>query len=140
MPRELPTTLSVNDAAALMLNISYLPGANDLLEMLSFFREEAQSKHDHAKSQDEREKYAAHIAMYLCREGLARSLIQAIDSELHNIRNGQESKLEVVEVTFGSEKLVTASVCEWAADMGLRCVGPKRQGGFCPFHSVRAGR
>jgi len=123
MSKELPPTLSVDDAAALMLNISYIPGSNDLLEMLSFFREEAQSKYDHAKSQDEREKYAAHIVMYLCREGLARSLIQAIDSELHSIRNGQESKLEVVEVQFGSEKLVTASVCAWAADMGFGIEG-----------------
>ena len=123
MPRKLPTTLSVNDAAALILNISYLPGTNDLLEMLSFFTEEAQSKHDHAKSQDERDKYTALIAMYICREGSARALIQAIDSELHNIRNGQESKLEVVEVQFGSEKLVTASVCAWAADMGFGIEG-----------------
>jgi hypothetical protein len=123
MPRELPTTLSVNDAAALMLNISYIPGTNDLLEMLSFFREEAESKHDHAKSQDERDKYTAHIAMYLCREGLARSLIQAIDSELSNIRKGQESLLEVVEAPFGSEKLVTSSVCAWAAHMGFGIEG-----------------
>ena len=123
MPRELPTTLSVNDAAALILNISYLPGANDLLEMLSYFTEEAQSKHDHAESKDEREKYTVLTAMYICREGLARALIESINSELHNIRNGQESKLEVAEVQFGSEKLITSSVCAWAAYMGFGIEG-----------------
>ena len=91
--------------------------------MLSFFTEEAESKHDHAKSQDERDKNTAHISMYTSREELARALIQAIDSELSNIKNGQESLLEVVELQFGSEKLVTSSVCAWAADMGFGIEG-----------------
>ncbi len=91
--------------------------------MLSYFREEAQSRHDHSDNSDDRNKYASHIAMYLCREGLARALIEAISVELKAIGKGEESTLEVEDHTIGSEKLVTASVCDWAQEKGFHIEG-----------------
>ena len=119
MKRNLPPSLSVNDAAALILNISYLPGSNDLLEMISHFREEAEVNRDSADNSDDREKYNCQAAIHLCREGLARSMIQAVRDELDALSKGKESILEVADSTFGSEKLVTASVGAWAEHMGF---------------------
>ena len=119
MSQEYPSTLSVEDAAALILNISYLPGTNSLLEMLSYFIEEAEAKLDNADSQEEREKYEALRVMYTCREDMARTLIGAIQAELDSISKGKPSILEVADSTFGSEKLVTPSVFAWAYEIGF---------------------
>jgi hypothetical protein len=119
MPQEYPPTISVEDAAALMVNISYLPGTNGLLEMLSYFTEDALAKLDNADSQEERNKYEALWRMYVCREGMARTLIGTIQAELDSISKGKPSILEVADSTFGSEKLVTPSVFAWAADIGF---------------------
>jgi len=123
MRKELPPFLSVNDAVSLMINLPYQPGTTDVLEMLSHFREEAESRLDHAETTEEREKYKAHVALYLTREAMARSLMEAIQSELSGLSKGRGSILEVEDDTFGSEKLVTASVCAWAYDMGFYVEG-----------------
>jgi hypothetical protein len=125
MPSDLPPDLSIDDAIALILNIDYLPGSNGVLEMFSYFKEEVESKHDHAKTPDERRKYAGHILMHQFREGLARAIFDAIDAEISAIRNGGISELELVDNTFGNERLVTASVCEWASQRGFGIYGWK---------------
>jgi hypothetical protein len=123
MNKNLPPALSVNDAAALILNISYLPGSNDLLAMISHFREEAEDNRDSADNSDDREKYNCQAVIHLCREGLARSMIQAIGHELDALGKGKESILELADSTFGSEKFVTASVLAWAEQIGFGIQG-----------------
>lgn len=123
MTKELPESISVDDAVALILGFSYTPGTNSLLNMLSYFREEAESKLDHAETDLERNKYKSLVILYQCREELAASLYRAIQAELDMINKQQESILEVSDGTFNSEKLVTASVCEWAYDMGFGIEG-----------------
>lgn len=125
MEKELPSSVSVNDAAALILNMSYQPGTNDLIHMMSHFREEAEAKRDNATDPDEREIYNCQAAMHLCREGLARSLIEAMNVEFGAIGAGKESILEIDENAFGSEKLKTASVLEWAENIGFGARGWK---------------
>ena len=104
MRKELPPTLSVMDAAAVITNISYLPGTNDLFDMLSHFREEAEAGLDHAETKEERGRFALYLLMYQQREALARSVIAAINAELDCISKGKGSMLEVADGTFGSEK------------------------------------
>lgn len=123
MRKELPPTLTVMDASALLMNISYLPGENDLLQMLSFFTEEAESNLDHAITKEERAIFGSRMLMYQHREALAQSIIAAINAELDSINNGEKSKIEVADDTFGSEKLVTASVYAWADEMGFGIAG-----------------
>lgn len=128
MRKELPSILSVNDAVSLIINLPCQPGATDVLEMLSYFREEAESNLDHAENSDDRKKYTAQVTLYLTREAMARSLMEAIGSELSAISKGRESILEVEDDSFGSEKLITASVCAWADDMGFHIEGWKPPG------------
>ena len=91
--------------------------------MISHFRDEAEGKRDSADNSDDREKYDCQSVLHLCREGLARSMIQAIGHELDALGKGKESILEVADSTFGSEKLVTASVGAWAQHMGFGIEG-----------------
>lgn len=118
-PKQLPPELSIDDAVALILNIDFLPGSTDLLDMLSYFREESESKQDYATSTDERSKQQGYVLMHQFREGLARAILDAIDAELSTIKKGGISELELVDDTFGSERLVTASVLHWAAYHGF---------------------
>lgn len=124
MPKEeLPESISIDDAVALILGFSYTPGTHSLLDMLSYFREEAESKFDYAETQLERDKYKALVSVYRHRESLAFSLYKAISAELNNIDQKKKSTLEVSDGTFNSEKLVTASVCSWAYDLGFGIEG-----------------
>ena len=119
MAKELPKSLSIEDAAALILNIDFLPGSNRLREMLSYFMEEAESNRDKASAQDERKKYDAMMVMHQYRFVFAKAVLDAIDAELDAINNGRDSILELEDETFGSEQLVTASVFSWAARNGF---------------------
>jgi hypothetical protein len=125
MGKELPSSVSVHDAAALILNMSYLPGTNDLIDMISHFREEAGVERDNATDPGEREKYNCQAIMHLCREGLARSLIEAIELEFSAISAGKESILEIDENAFGSEKFKTTSILAWAENIGFGIQGWK---------------
>lgn len=119
MRKELPATLTVNDAVALVVNISFLPGTTNLLEMLSQFTEGAEIELDRTKTKSERVKFTSHRVMYQCRELLAQSIVAAINVEIDCIDDGKESTLEVANDEFGSKKLVTASVCAWANELGF---------------------
>ena len=123
MKKELPPFLSINDAVSLIINLPYQPGTTDVLEMLSYFREQAEANLDHAKTSEDKEKYRAQVAIYLTREAMARSLMQAIGLEISAISKGKESTLEIEEGGFGSEKLVTASVYAWADEMAFHTHG-----------------
>jgi hypothetical protein len=119
MAKELPRTLSIEDAAALILNIDFLPGSNRLREMLSYFMEEAESNRDKARTYAERNKYEVMLVMHQYRFVLAKAVLDAIDAELDAINNGRDSILELEDDTFGSEQLVTSSVLSWAAHNGF---------------------
>jgi hypothetical protein len=115
-----PYSVSINDAISIVLNMSYQPGNTSLPEMIGYFREEAESKRDGAKNDDERRGYAAQAHMHLFREGLARALIDALEKELHKVHVGHETLIEVDgQSTPGEEKLVTASVLAWAENIGF---------------------
>lgn len=123
MSKELPSSLTINDAVALLLKISYIPGITDLLTMISYFIEEAESKLDNAIDLNEKDKYRALVSTHIMREGLARSLMGAIEAEITIINQGKNSLLEIQYNTFGSEKLVTSSVCAWGDHMGFGIEG-----------------
>jgi hypothetical protein len=123
VPKKLPKTLSINDAAALVMNISFLPNSTDLVEMLEYFQEEAESKYDKATGSDEKIKYKSHIAMTSTRVKMGKEVLAAINSELTCINNGEESLLKVEENNFGSEKLDTESVLYWASVYGFGIQG-----------------
>jgi hypothetical protein len=123
MPKELPESISIDDAVALILSFSYTPGTNSLRDMFSYFKEDAESKLDHAVTQFERDKYNTLLNLYEIRIELAEALYAVIGVELNNIRQKKESALEVYDDRFNSEKLVTASVCSWAYDLGFGIEG-----------------
>ena len=123
MKIELPLTLSINEAVSFIINLPYQPGTTNVLEMLSYLREEAESKRDHAKTAEEKQKFQAYVSVYLTREAMARSLMQAIDSETLAVEKGEESILEMADHTIGSVKFVTASVCAWASAKGFHIDG-----------------
>lgn len=125
MPKEIPESLSLNDAAALIMNLSFMPGDNDLLDMLEYFREEAESLYDHAEDPVEKRRLTHQIDMHNARLAMAISLFDALNAELDCIRNGIDSKLKIDEDSFGSEKLLTASVIDWATHIGFGIGGWK---------------
>ena len=56
---------------------------------------------------------------------MAQALFDLINAEIDKVRSDEESLLEIEDDTFGSEKLVTASVCAWAYDIGFYIEGWK---------------
>jgi hypothetical protein len=119
MPRELPPSVTIDEAAALILNISYLPGDAGLLEMLQYFREEAEAQYDKAQTMVDRQRFESRIRLFAYRADLAQQIIATIGAELAAIDKGRDSLLEVVDGSFGHEKLGTGSVYAWAEHIGF---------------------
>lgn len=107
-------------AEPIILNVPFQPGNTTLPEMIGFFREEAESKRDRALTEEDRNGFTAQAEMHLHREKLARSLINALENEVKKVYAGQESLVELDTSTApGEEKLVTASLLEWAGQIGF---------------------
>lgn len=119
MKKSLPSAVSVDDAIALILNIDYLPGSTSPIEMFSYFHQEAEVRRDQATNAVERDKYDCLAVMHGARQLLGRSILDALDAEISSIRKGATSYLEVIDDEFGGERLVTASVLEWAKQNGF---------------------
>ena len=100
MRKSLPPFLSVSDAIALMLNLSYTPGDVSPTHMFSYFTEESESKYDHASTPGEKEKYRYQLKTHKNREKMAEALIDLINTEIDKVRRGDESVLEIEDDTF----------------------------------------
>jgi hypothetical protein len=123
MRSKLPETLSVDDAVALIINLPYTPGGINPMQMLAYFTEESAAMLDSAKTPEDKELCRYQLKTHQVREQLAEAIYDLLVTEIDRVRKGKPDTLELAEDSIGSEKLVTASVCDWAHNKGFHIEG-----------------
>jgi hypothetical protein len=116
MNKSKPSSVTVEEAVAKMINLGYIPAKSTLLDMTGAFQAEADVEFDNAEGESLSEGLTVFVKsrMAACklRHFLAEMLIQCINSELQKT----DSSLDVVEEDSSHIRLSLESVADWAMD------------------------
>ena len=118
--KQLPETLSLDEAVAFMINLSYVPEKYSIKDLLEGFRNDAENSFHMAKENIEKDLYNKLCEIQDFRMELARCVREAIAIEMDLVRDGYSSKLKVDTSAFTANKIITPSLIEWADDIGFR--------------------
>lgn len=123
--KQLPETLSLDEAVAFMINLPFVPEKYSIKDLLEGFRNDAENSFHMAKENIEKDLYNKLCEIQDLRMELARCVREAIAIEMDLVRDGYSSKLKVDTSTFTADKIITPSLIEWADDIGFGITGWK---------------
>lgn len=117
MIQSKPSSVTIEEAVARMVNMDYIPTGFTLLEMTDAFREEAEVEYENAKIDNLPENKIAplRVRMESCsaRHSLAQ---QFLESLRHEAKYPEGSMVIVADDSSSQVRLTLESVSEWAAD------------------------
>lgn len=128
MRREGPSSITVEEAVAEMVNMDYIPAGFTLLEMLEAFQEEAEVEYNNCRLNafSGEQIRAMEIRMHVCQ---VRALLAAdlLESLQHEVDHRDGSMIDFAAESFGKQRLTFESVSDWAADKyGIGIARPKQ--------------
>ncbi len=114
---ELPDTLSIEEAVAVMINLPNINAGDDIQLILDKLYDESEAKFAEAKDQHTRDVWNTIIKLHFYRLQIAMLLKEALEDELHSLKQGYESKLRIDEFTPEPHDIATSSLVDWAEDI-----------------------
>ncbi len=114
---ELPDTLSIEEAIAVMINLPSINAGDDIEPILDKIFEESEAKFAEAKDQHTRDVWSTIIKLHFYRLQLAMLLKEVLEDELHSLKQGYESKLRIDKFTPEPHDIATSSLVDWAKDI-----------------------
>lgn len=110
MKKKLPSSVTIEEAVARMVNMDDIPEGFTLLDMLDAFREKASVELDNSPyDEDLRNRLDTSTHRYT----LAKSLIHEIESEL---KSGNSNLLKPSDDSSSVTRLTLSSVSDWSSD------------------------
>jgi hypothetical protein len=117
MNKAIPSSITVEEAVARMVNMDYIPTGFTLLDMTAAFQEEAEVEYENAIIDRLHEDIIAtlKIRMDSCkaRHELAQLLL---DSLQYEVKNPEGSMIFLAADSTSQQRLTLESVSDWAAD------------------------
>lgn len=107
------TSITVEEAVALMVNLDYIPVGYTLLEMTAAFIEQAEVDYENAQLDCLPETYVDSLKLHQARHTMAKCLLAQIESEL---RHPADSLLSISSDSFSVTRLTFDSVVYWASE------------------------
>lgn len=117
MKKAVPSSITVEEAVAEMINMDYIPAGLTLLEMMAAFQEEAEVDYENARIDRLPEDQVASLKFRMdscqARSELAQHLLKSLQYEVNN----QEGSMIVLSNDSSSQQRLTLeSVSDWASD------------------------
>jgi hypothetical protein len=108
--KNTPSSITVEEAVAYMVNMDYIPEGFTLLDMLEAFAEEAEVDYENASSD-----WTLKTRMESCisRYNLAELLLESLQ---HEVDHPENSMIVLADVSSSKQRLTFESVADWAAD------------------------
>ncbi|MFH1218151.1 MAG: hypothetical protein V1706_16780 [Pseudomonadota bacterium] len=117
MNRAVPSSITIEEAVAEMVNMDYIPAGFTLLEMIAAFQEEAEANYENAQIDrlPEDQITPLKIRMESCRarHTLAHLLMESLQYE---VDNPKDSMIVLSNDSSSKQRLTLTSVSDWAAD------------------------
>lgn len=121
MSKSIPTTLTIEEAVALMIGLDYIPCGLTVLDMTAAFLEESQIEHE---SNTRSESFSLRHSACLARHQLAQSLLSALSHEASNPDTEYLVRSNDVSPTI---RFSTESLNHWAQDQfGITLWAPSK--------------
>ncbi len=114
---ELPDTLSIEEAVAVMINLPSINAGNNVEAILEEIFDKSEAKFAEAKDQHTRDVWSTIIKLHFYRLQIATLLKEALEDELHSLKQGYESKLRIDKFTPEPHDIATSSLVDWAEDI-----------------------
>ena len=118
MAGNLPKSLTIEEAVALMVNLESLPNGKSVEDHLLDIYEDAGVTHDEAKSNQDPayviERLDQHRLVCKSRLNLANAITRSLNHEVTNTIDDEGSLLKLSSDSSVTVKLTTESVREWA--------------------------
>ena len=112
-----PSSITVEEAVAKMVNMDYIPAGFTLLEMLEAFSEEAEVNHYNASLErlpkDQNTTLKLRVDSCKARLLLTKQLLASLQNE---IDHPDDSMIVLAEESSSKQRLTFESVFDWAAD------------------------
>ncbi len=134
---QLPDTLSIEEAVAVMINLPHITEGNDVEGFLEAFLEEAEINSINASEKHTKDVWVTISKIHFHRLQLAKLLKEALKDELHSLEQGYNSKLRADIFTPEPYDIATSSLVDWAEDLNFGIKNFKIQR---PWRSFRGRR
>lgn len=117
MSQSIPSSVTIEEAVAKMVNMDYIPAGFTLLEMTNAFREEAVLKYEEAEDNgdpyEDIQALKLHMESCQARHSLANLLFRSLRYEVNHPLG---SKIVIADDSSGPIRLTYKSVKYWAGD------------------------
>ena len=117
MSQSKPSSVTIEEAVARMVNMDYIPTGFTLLEMTDAFRNEAEVEYNNAKIDNlpEDQLTPLKVRMELCsaKHSLAQQLLESLQ---HEAKHPEGSMIIIADDSSSQVRLTLESVSDWAAD------------------------
>ncbi len=123
--KQLPETLSIDEAVAFMINLPFVPTKCSMEELLDALSAEAHNKYVDARSKIEKNLHMTLSEMQDHRITLVKIIKKVLISEIGLIKNGYDSVLRLDEPNSISGRIITPSLLEWGERIGFEITGWK---------------
>jgi hypothetical protein len=115
--KTLPSSLTIEEAVAEMVNMDYIPAGFTLLEMIDAFREVSEVEYENAcidrLSKDQLTPLKIRMDSCKARHTLTQLLLESLQYE---VKNRENSMIAFAKDSSSHPRLTRDSVWEWAAD------------------------
>ena len=112
-----PSSITIEEAVARMINFDYIPTGFSLLDMTEAFQEEAEVEYENAKldrlPEGELDAFMCRVEACKARQKLAKSLLEHIKQELNN---PDDSLLVLSSDSSSMQRLELESLADWASE------------------------
>ena len=119
MSKELPRSISINDAVSYLVNIDYTPNSKDVIEMMRHFLIEAQENYDNENDSEEKELLGRYVVLYQARIVYAKTIWDCIEEEIDGTKKYGSGILKLDPDSPGEDKILVPSLLEWSRHYGF---------------------
>ncbi len=123
--KQLPETLSIDEAVAFMINLPFVPTQCSIEKLLDALSAEEHNKYVDSSSKIEKTLHITLSEMQDHRITLAEVIKKILIIEIGLVRDGYESMLQLDEPNSISARIITPSLLEWGESIGLEIAGWK---------------
>ena len=114
--KNVPSSITVEEAIAEMVNMYYIPAGFTLLDMLAAFQEEAEVNYENARidrlPEDQITSFKIRMDSSRARHNLAQLLLKSLQYEVDHPEN---SMIVLANESSSKQRLTFESVADWAA-------------------------
>lgn len=117
MKRVVPSSITVEEAVAEMVNMDYIPAGFTLLDMIAAFQEEAEVEYENARTdrlpEDKLTPLKTRMDSCRARHTLAHLLLESLRYE---VNNPTDSMIVLADDSSSHQRLTFDSVSDWASE------------------------